>query len=76
VSDVECTCLEACPFFHDRMKNMPSMAGVLKQLFCTGDWKSCARCMVFSELGREAVPSDLFPDETDRANAILQAMRG
>ncbi|TLM70148.1 MAG: hypothetical protein FDZ70_09330 [Actinobacteria bacterium] len=73
---MDCICLPACPFFNDRMKNMPSMSEVLKQQFCKGDWSSCARCMVFEALGREAVPPDLFPDETDRARAILDAARG
>lgn len=67
-----CECLEQCPFFHDRMANMPSMAAVLKKQFCLGDWSSCARCLLVNELGSEAVPSDLFPDEVERAREILR----
>ncbi len=73
---MDCLCLEKCPFFNDRMKNMPSMSEVLKQQFCKGDQSACARYMVFEALGREAVPPNLFPDETDRARAILDAARG
>lgn len=73
---MSCECLETCPFFHDRMKNMPTMASVLKQQYCLGDWSACARCMVFIEFGREAVPSDLFPDETQRAIELLESLRG
>lgn len=72
---MECECLDACPFFHDRMKNMPTMAEVLKQQFCKGDWSSCARCMIVRELGRKAVPADLFPDEIGRAEEILRGAR-
>jgi hypothetical protein len=76
VSAVDCECLGNCPFFHDRMKNMPTASELLKQQYCHGDWASCARCMIFQDLGREAVPFDLFPDETDRAIEILEASRG
>lgn len=72
---MDCECLENCPFFHDRMRNMPTMSQLLKQQFCRGDWESCARCMIVRELGREAVPADLFPDETERARKILTAGR-
>lgn len=68
---MECECLPGCPFFHDRMKNMPTASELLRQRFCKGDWASCARWMVFQSLGREAVPVDLFPDQADRARAIL-----
>lgn len=72
---MDCECLPQCPFFHDRMRNMPTMAEVLKQKFCKNDWSACARCMVFRGLGRDAVPYDLFPDETDRARRILGDLR-
>lgn len=72
---MQCECLEACPFFHDRMKNMPTMAGLLKQQFCLGEWAACARCMVFKALGRDSVPPDLFPDETARARDIINEAR-
>ena len=70
---MQCVCLEQCPFFNDRMKNMPTTASVLKQRLCMSGWQACARHMVFEVLGREAVPSDLYPDEVDRARAILAA---
>lgn len=70
---MDCECLPDCPFFNDRMKNMPTMAEVLKQRFCHDDWESCARCMIFTSLGRVAVPADLFPDETARAHEILRS---
>lgn len=72
---MECQCLAGCPFFHDRMKNMPTTAELLKQRFCRAEWSSCARCMVFLALGRGAVPADLFPDEVDRAREILESAK-
>lgn len=52
---------------------MPATAEVLKQQFCRNDWASCARCRVFREFGAEAVPPDMFPDDIERAEMILEA---
>jgi hypothetical protein len=67
----DCECLPKCPFFNDRMENMPAMADLMKKRFCQGNWSSCARYMVFKGKGREFVPSDMFPSETERAEEIL-----
>ena len=66
-----CECLSACPFFHDKMDNMPSMANLLKKKFCKGDNTRCARYLIFKTLGKEKVPSDLFPTQIERANDLL-----
>jgi hypothetical protein len=67
----DCECLAKCPFFHDRMANMPSMADIYKQRYCKEDNFLCARYRVFKALGRESVPSDMFPNELDRANDMV-----
>lgn len=67
----DCACLEKCPFFNDQMADMPAIAELQKSRYCLGDWSSCARHMVFEKLGRESVPSDLFPTQQDRAITIL-----
>jgi hypothetical protein len=69
----DCVCLPKCPFFNDRMAEMPALAKSMKKKYCQGDFAACARYMVFSRKGREAVPSDLFPNQTDRVAAILAA---
>ncbi len=69
----DCECLEKCPFFHDKMENMPSMAGMLKQRYCQGEWGLCARHRVFCALGRSAVPTDLFPNQVERVDEIISA---
>jgi hypothetical protein len=53
------------------MADMPAMAERMKQRYCLKDNASCARYMVFIKLGREKVPADLFPSNTDRALKIL-----
>ncbi len=67
----DCPCLPKCIFFNDKMANMPQAAEQMKTRFCKGDNSGCARYMVFAKLGREKVPTDLFPRHVDRAKEIL-----
>jgi hypothetical protein len=66
-----CECLAGCPFFNDVMTDMPSTAERLKKKYCLGDNTSCARYMVFKALGKEHVPSTLFPMQKDRAVELI-----
>lgn len=68
----DCVKLSKCPFFHDKMANMPSMADLMKQNYCQGDWSRCARYRIFNDLGNEYIPADLFPNEQDRATQVLK----
>ena len=67
----ECDKLASCPFFNDRLENMPAVAGLLKKQYCTGDFKACARFRVAEKLGSTSVPSTLFPGDTATANRIV-----
>ena len=69
----DCVCVPRCPFFNDRMADMPSMAGKMKRKYCQEDPSACARYMVFTAKGREAVPPDLFPNQVDRAKGLVGA---
>jgi len=71
----DCPMLEKCPFFHDRMAEMPTMANLYKTRFCKGEFPTCARHLVLTGLGREHVPADLFPNQNDRAQEILAAKK-
>ena len=68
----DCQCLPKCPFFHDKMKNMPSMANVYKKNYCKGNYTECARYRVFKTLGRDKVPGTLFPNMADEAERIIK----
>jgi len=68
-----CECLEGCPFFNDKMKNMPAVSEMYKSSYCKSDFKNCARYIVFKSLGKSFVPEDMFPNEKDRAEKILKA---
>ncbi|MDO9391566.1 MAG: hypothetical protein Q7U71_07330 [bacterium] len=67
----DCECLAACPFFNDKMADMPSMAGIFKNKYCKGDFQSCARYMVFKKLGEGHTPEDLFPNQLSRAQDLI-----
>jgi hypothetical protein len=67
----DCANLEKCPFFNDRMGNLPATAEIFKKKFCRSDFESCARLMVSRKLGKEKVPADLLPNQADRAQAII-----
>jgi hypothetical protein len=71
----DCECLPKCPFFHDRMANMPAVASLLKTSYCKGDARSCARYQVFKALGPGKAPVDLYPNQIERVKAVIQAGR-
>jgi hypothetical protein len=67
----DCTLLAKCIFFNDTMASMPTAADMMKKKYCLKDSSSCARFMVCTTLGREHVPADLFPNNSDRARVII-----
>ncbi len=71
----ECDCLAGCPFFHDRMTNMPALSGMMKKRYCLDDFMACARHQVKEALGKEIVPSNMFPSQFERARQMIGAAR-
>ena len=67
----ECEALSTCPFFNEKMADMPGTAASLKGQFCQGDNTTCARYMVSKALGKSNVPSDLFPNQMEKAKEII-----
>ena len=68
----ECPSLQNCPFFNDKMANMPSTAEIIKKNNCKSDYTKCARYMVSKALGKEKVPSDLFPTQIENAKQLIK----
>ncbi len=64
-----CEKLDKCPFFSDRMANMPAVADLMKREYCLGDKEACARYQV-SNAGIP-VPGDLFPADSVRARQLI-----
>jgi hypothetical protein len=69
----DCECLVGCPFFNGRMAHKPATSEMYKKVYCRGSDIQCARYIVFSALGRDAVPIDLFPNQVDRAYDVINA---
>jgi len=69
----DCECLPRCPFFNDRMPDDTGRAAIFKRIFCLGDSHQCARRMISQRLGREQVPYDLYPHQTERVEEILRS---
>jgi hypothetical protein len=71
---MSCSSLERCPFFNNRLANMPAMAEIYQKKYCQGDdFPSCARYRVATTLGKEFVPDNLFPNMTVQADNIINA---
>jgi hypothetical protein len=71
----ECESFPTCPFFDDQMRDMPATAEVFKAKYCRGDKSSCARYMIQTKGGGVPVPSDLFPNQAERARMIISGSR-
>ncbi len=67
----DCVFLRKCAFFQGKLSEMPIAVGLFKDLYCLRDHSICARYIVRTKLGKEAVPSDLFPHHEERAMAII-----
>lgn len=70
-----CELVECCQFFNDKMKDMPKTAAYIKYKLCLSDYESCARYRIYKECGGESVPLDLFPNNTDEVNRLIQRLR-
>ena len=69
-----CEMLEKCPFFNDKMANMPFAADSFKQIYCQSNFNICARYMISKPYGKEHVPTDLFPNHERRAEEIINKL--
>ncbi|MDA8122440.1 MAG: hypothetical protein M0Z38_07740 [Deltaproteobacteria bacterium] len=66
-----CELLPTCPFFNEEMTNMPVSMSYVKESYCAKDNSLCARYIVYSALGREKVPANLYPTEIMRAKRLI-----
>ena len=69
-----CECLEGCPFFQDKMPIDSAMGKIYKAKYCLGEFNECARHKVKAALGKDKVPTNLYPNMFDRAEKIITAV--
>ncbi|MBS2099539.1 hypothetical protein [Carboxylicivirga linearis] len=67
-----CEKVKGCPFFNEKMSNMPATAAGYKRKYCMGDNQNCARYMVLKKLGGDKVPVDLFPNQVEKAKMLIK----
>jgi len=67
----ECELLKTCIFFNDQMEAMPAVANLMKNRYCKDDYAECARMKVVKAVGREKVPTDMFPNQDDYAQEVI-----
>ena len=60
------------PVFQQQNERYACSSGTFEEALLPCDNSQCARFMVASKLGKERVPADLFPGQTDRAREILK----
>lgn len=72
----ECECLPGCPFFNDKMADVPATAQMMKKKYCLGDKTICARHMVFTALGKGTVPGNMFPNMREAAEKLIREKKG
>lgn len=66
-----CPMTAACTFFTEQMADMPGMAKLIQSQYCNADFRNCARFVLSSARGMDAVPGTLFPGHLDKAKFIL-----
>jgi hypothetical protein len=68
-----CPLIEDCVFFNDEMLDKPNLVSKsFKQRFCQSSNANCARWRVYGALGSEFIPRDLYPNQEDKVNDILE----
>lgn len=68
----DCEMIAKCIFFNDKMENKPATANMMKEKYCKGSFKECARYNVCKRLGKEKVPLDLYPSQHDKATELVK----
>lgn len=67
-----CERLSNCPFYNRKLKSLPALAEGFKRMYCFKTTPRCARFILFNTLGAEKVPFDLFPNDFDKAEMIIE----
>ena len=67
----ECELLDTCPFFNDKMGKMPISREYIKKNYCSKNNLFCARFIVYRALGRDKVPTNLYPSEINKAIRLI-----
>jgi len=67
----ECEFINSCPFFNMISGDEDSIIEDMKTKYCKTNNLNCARYMIATAQGPEAVPEDLYPNQKDVAYGII-----
>lgn len=70
----ECEFITKCPFFNDELGNKPESVDEMKESYCRSNNLNCSRYMVANAVGKEHMPSNLYPHEKQRAYLVIAEM--
>ncbi len=68
----ECELIDKCPFFINNPGEVEKTAQ-MKEKYCKTNNLNCARYLIATAIGFEAVPSDLAPDQKTKAYEIISS---
>lgn len=71
---MDCPSLATCLFFNDKMAELSALADMMKKKYCRTDQSQCARAIVSKSLGKDKVPTDMFPNQVERAMAMVKSI--
>jgi hypothetical protein len=57
-----CELHTSCFFFNEQVSNMPQFLGPLRDNYCDGNFVNCARFKISQALGRDKVPTFMYPN--------------
>ena len=57
-----CELHKTCFFFNDAFSNMPQILGPLREKYCNGNFAICSRYKISQTIGRDMVPTYLYPN--------------
>ena len=70
-----CELIMVCAFYNDKVKIIGThqMKEDMKEQICRLNSRSCARRMVYAELGdKSAIPDSLLPHESEKVPGIVE----
>jgi hypothetical protein len=67
-----CPHIESCALHSHTLVDQPTVADIYSRLYCHGRMDVCARYMALSSLGRERIPSTLYPNQLERAARLIR----
>ena len=72
---MSCELMDCCQFFKDNMQGLPKTAEYIKSKLCFGEYGKCNRFRIFKEFGKDSVPYDLNPDDTDQVKKVIRCLQ-